>query len=347
MSMSKTNLKALDEAGIEAFMDSMGLPGYRARQLMQWIYGRGVVDIGEITVFSRSLREALGEKAYISSLIPIEVQRSGDGTVKLLLGLEDGLRIESVIIPEGDRLTLCVSSQVGCSMGCRFCRTATMGFRRNLEAHEIVDQLLAANAHSGGRRISNIVFMGMGEPLMNIPNVAEAIRRINAFMGLSRRRITVSTSGIPDAMLGLQRVLADKGIYINLALSLNATTDETRSTIMPVNRKYPIAKLMAALRRFPLPKTRNFTIEYVLIEGVNDTRADAARLAGLLKGIPNKVNIIPLNEFEGCGLRRPSDRREEEFQSWLTSEGLTALIRRSKGQDILASCGQLASAGKG
>ena len=343
MDMPKVNLKSLSESGLAEFMVSEGLPSYRARQLLQWIYERGVNDIGEISVFSKSLRESLERVSYISSLDLIDMQTSVDGTIKLLFGLEDRLRIESVLIPDEDRLTLCISSQVGCQMGCMFCRTAAMGFVRNLEAHEIVDQLIASGAHASGRRISNIVFMGMGEPLMNLDNVAEAIVRINTFMKLSRRRITVSTSGLPQKILDLQRILSEKDIYVNLAISLNATTDEVRSRIMPVNRKHSIRELMEAVRSFPLPKTRNVTFEYVLIRDVNDSPEDAKRLGVLLRGIPNKINIIPMNEFRGCELKRPSDERIDDFQRWLKKEGLTALIRKSKGQDILASCGQLAS----
>jgi 23S rRNA (adenine2503-C2)-methyltransferase len=344
--MDKVDLKSLSEQALIEFTEKMQLPAYRVRQLIQWIYQRGVSEIDGITVLSKSLRESLKDEAYISSLKAIEEKRSVDSTVKVLFELEDGLSVESVLIPDEDRLTLCISSQVGCQMGCRFCRTAGMGFARNLEAHEIVDQLIASREYASGKRITNIVFMGMGEPLMNIDNVAEAITRINNFMKLSRRRITVSTSGLPEGILKLHRVLSERGIYVNLAVSLNATTDDTRSRIMPVNRKYPIRKLMDAVRKFPLPRTRNVTFEYVLIRDLNDSREDARRLGQMLRGIPNKVNIIPINEFEGCELRRPSDRRISEFYGWLTEEGLTALIRKSKGSDILASCGQLASRGR-
>ncbi|MFC1549389.1 23S rRNA (adenine(2503)-C(2))-methyltransferase RlmN [Nitrospirota bacterium] len=341
--MQKLNLKTLSEPRMLEFMERHGQPAYRARQILQWIYERGIREIGEITVFSKALRESLDRVAYISSLDLINTQTSMDGTEKYLFGLEDGLSMESVLIPDEDRLTLCVSSQVGCQMGCSFCRTASMGFIRNLQAHEIVDQLIATSAHAAGRRISNIVFMGMGEPLMNLDNVVEAISRINTFMKLSRRRITVSTSGVCPKIPELQRLLSDRGIYVNLAISLNATTDEVRSGIMPVNRKYPLKELMEAVRSFPLSKTRNITFEYVLISDLNDSHEDARRLGRMLRGIPNKINIIPMNEFEGCDLRRPSDERIDVFQGWLKGEGLTALVRKSKGQDILASCGQLAS----
>jgi 23S rRNA (adenine2503-C2)-methyltransferase len=341
--MQKVNLKSLSEGQIVEFMERERLPAYRGSQLIQWIYERGVSDISEITVFSKALRDSLSRISYISSLSLVSKQTSSDGTVKLLFGLEDGLGIESVLIPDEDRLTLCISSQVGCQMGCRFCRTAAMGFIRNLEPHEIVDQLVASREHAAGGRISNIVFMGMGEPLMNLSSVVEAIQRINTFMKLSRRRITVSTSGLPEKILELQRLLSDRGIYVNLAVSLNATTDEVRSGLMPVNRKHNISELLNAVRSFPLPRTRNITFEYVLIRDLNDSHEDARRLGSLLRGIPNIINIIPMNEFDGCELRRPFDEGIDDFQRWLKEEGLTALIRKSKGQDILASCGQLAS----
>lgn len=343
MSMGKINLKSLSVQELTRFMDGEGLPGYRAQQLMQWIYERGVRDIDEITVFSKDLRARLKGVAYISSLELMDRKQSVDGTQKYLFRLEDGLTMESVLIAEDDRLTLCISSQVGCQMGCAFCRTASMGFKRSLEAFEIVDQVISAKRLIGGARIRNIVFMGMGEPFMNLDAVVQAILMMNTFLNLSRRRITVSTSGLPAGILQLPARLKAHDIYINLAISLNATTNQSRSSIMPVNRKHPIDELMAAVRRFPLPRTRKITFEYVLIAGVNDSHDDALRLSRLLKGIPNKVNVIPLNEFEGCHLRRPSDEHVAEFMKWLEQGGLTALLRKSKGQDILASCGQLAS----
>ena len=339
--MELFDLKAADEAGIKSFMDGYGLPGYRAKQLIHWIYERGATEIDQITVFSRDLRAKLAEKAYISNLDLIERLKSRDGSEKYLFGLEDGLAIESVLIPDEDRLTLCVSSQVGCAMGCKFCRTGRMGFVRDLRAHEIVDQVIAAGRLISPQKINNIVFMGMGEPLMNVRNVAEAIARMNALLSLSRRKITVSTSGVVPGIEELPMLLGARGITFNLAISLNATTDETRSQLMPINRKYPIAELMQAVRRFPLQKTRKITFEYVMVGGVNDSIEDARRLAKLVRGIPNKVNLIPLNPFEGCGLSAPAEGAVVKFQAELDRLGVTALIRKSKGGDIMASCGQL------
>lgn len=322
-------------------MQGAGLPAFRARQLMHWIYERGATDISQITVFSKELRARLAEQAYISNLALIERLTSHDGTQKYLFGLEDGLAIESVLIPDEERLTLCVSSQVGCAMGCRFCRTGTMGFIRDLRAHEIVDQVISVTRLIAPAKISNIVFMGMGEPMMNVQNVAEAIARMNDKLSLSRRRITVSTSGVVPGIDELAGLLLARGVTFNLAVSLNATTDETRSRLMPVNRKYPIEELMRAVRRFPLQKTRKITFEYVLVGGENDAIEDARRLARLIRGIPNKVNLIPLNPFEGCGLEAPSEGAVMRFQAELDALGVTALIRKSKGGDIMASCGQL------
>lgn len=342
----KINLKSLTEAELGAFMAEQGQPPYRTAQLMQWMYERGATSIDEITVLSKTMRARLNELAYIGGLELRDTLKSEDGTMKLLFSLEDGFSMESVLIPEGERLTLCISSQVGCKMGCRFCRTAAMGFKRDLKAHEIVDQIVAVNRLLGGKRVSNIVFMGMGEPLMNLAEVVEAIVRINTFLKLSRRRISVSTCGLPQQILELDRMLAASGIYVNLAVSLNATNDAERDEIMPVNRKYPIRELMDAVRKFPLPRTRRITFEYVMVAGLNDSLDDAVRLSRLISGIPNKVNLIPLNGFEGCELKRPSDEHVEQFKIWLEAEGVTALIRKSKGQDILAACGMLA-AGEG
>ncbi len=337
------NLKALTETELREFMHAQKVPDYRITQMIAWIYERGVTDIDDITVFSKDLRKSLKEISYISSLEVLDIQRSEDGTEKYLFGLEDGLQIESVLIPDGDRLTLCVSSQVGCQMGCTFCRTSTMGFMRNLESHEIIDQVLCATRLNKDKRISNIVFMGMGEPLMNLPALVDAILRINKYLKISRRRITVSTSGLAEEIYELAGRLAEDDLYVNLAVSLNATTDTVRSSIMPVNRKYPIKQLMSAVKEFPLPHTRMITFEYVLIDNLNDSKEDAKRLAELVHGIPNKINIIPLNPFEGCELERPSNTRVDRFKKWVEQEGAIALVRKSKGQDILASCGQLAS----
>ena len=328
-------------------MKKEGLPAFRARQLIHWIYEKNVTGIGQITEFSKPLREKLAGKAYISCLEVKEKLVSEDGTEKYLLGLEDGNSIECVLIgaeteagtssPGAPRLTLCVSSQVGCAMGCRFCLTGKMGLIRDLRPHEIVEQVLCVERLIYPRRITNLVFMGMGEPLNNLENVSVALRRLTEFANFSKRRITLSTSGIVPGILKLPEAAP----MVNLAVSLNATTEETRSRIMPVNRKYGISALLGALRQFPLPGRSRITFEYVLLGGVNDSDEDARRLIKLLHGIPAKVNLIPFNGHEGAAFKAPGTARVLAFQKILTDARLTAPIRQSKGQDILAACGQL------
>ena len=334
---SKINLKALSKPELETFMRDSGLPPFRAKQLLHWIYERHVLSVPEITEFSKDLRERLSGHAYLSSLELVSRLTSEDGTEKFLFGLEDGERIESVLIPDEDRLTLCISSQAGCAMGCRFCLTGKLGLKRNLLAHEIADQVIAAARLIAPRRITNIVLMGMGEPLANIEHVAEALRRITALMKISPRRVTLSTAGIVPAI----RELPKRAPQVNLAVSLNATTDSVRNSVMPVNRTYPLGALLEACRKYPLPPRRKITFEYVLLKDVNDRAADARRLIGLLKGIPSKVNLIPFNPYEGAEFRRPDDEEVFAFQQILLKGSLTALIRKSKGQEIRAACGQL------
>jgi 23S rRNA (adenine2503-C2)-methyltransferase len=345
--MQKTNLKSLSKKELEAFIKELGLPAFRAKQILHWIYEKHARSIQDITELSKDLRERLSEKTFISNPELLDRQTSKDGTEKFLLGLEDGETIESVLIPDEDRLTLCISSQVGCAMCCRFCLTGKMGLKRNLEAHEIVDQVISATrilkgdsvrgTKSSLRTITNIVFMGMGEPLANFDNVVEALWRMTGLMNISPRRITLSTSGIAPKILELSK----KAPMVNLAISLNATTDAVRDYIMPVNRTYPLKALLEACRRFPLPARRRITFEYVMLKGVNDSDEDARRLVKLLKGIPSKVNLIPFNPYEGSEFERPDDNRVLSFQEILIASKLTALIRKSKGQDILAACGQL------
>ncbi|HYQ47423.1 MAG TPA: 23S rRNA (adenine(2503)-C(2))-methyltransferase RlmN, partial [Thermodesulfovibrionales bacterium] len=242
------DLKSLSKEDVHRFAAEHGLPAYRTDQLLHWIYERYVQSLREITEFSKTLRSELAETAYISNLELVDRQRSKDGTEKFLFSLEDGRTIESVLIPDKDRRTLCISSQVGCAMGCGFCLTGSMGIIRNLRAHEIVDQIISVNRLIAPGRVTNIVFMGMGEPLANFDEVIEALWRITGLMGISKRRVTLSTSGIVPKMLELPAKAPD----INLAVSLNATTDEVRSRIMPVNRTYPIKELLDACRRYPL-----------------------------------------------------------------------------------------------
>ncbi len=335
---SGTNLKALSEKELEAFVQGVGLPPFRSRQLIHWIYEKRAGSIDEVTEFSKDLREDLSRKAYISNLKLLSRQISADGTEKFLFGLEDGESIESVLIPGKDRLTLCISSQVGCAMKCRFCLTGQLRLRRNLSAHEIVDQVICAGRLIHPLSITNIVFMGMGEPLANFEEVVEALRRMTGLMKISKRRITLSTSGIVPRIFDLRAVDAPR---VNLAISLNATTDEVRNMLMPVNKKYPLKSLLDACRRFPLEPRRRITFEYVMLAGVNDTTEDARRLIRLLRGIPSKVNLIPFNPYKGSSFERPSDETVLRFQKILLDGNVTALIRKSKGQDILAACGQL------
>lgn len=335
--MSKTNLKALSKQELEAFIHASGLPAFRSKQIMHWIYEKYAGSIQDITELAKDVREKLSEKAYIGNLEILERQISKDGTQKFLFGLEDGESIESVLIPDEDRLTLCISSQVGCAMGCRFCLTGTLGLKRQLEAHEIVDQVISVNRAIAPRRITNIVLMGMGEPLANFDNVAEALWRITRLMNISPRRVTLSTSGIAPKILEL----AQKAPRVNLAISLNATTDKVRSYIMPVNKTYPLKVLLDACRKYPLPARKRITFEYVLLGDVNDSPEDAKRLITLLKGIPSKINLIPFNPYEGSEFRRPDEKTVLKFQDILIKGNMTALIRKSKGQDVLAACGQL------
>ncbi|MFZ2197765.1 MAG: 23S rRNA (adenine(2503)-C(2))-methyltransferase RlmN [Thermodesulfovibrionales bacterium] len=334
---NRINLKSLSRDKIFDFIKARGLPRYRADQLLNWIYERYASSLEEITEFSKDLRTSLAEIAYIGNLTVVKRQLSSDGTEKFLFGLEDGQTIESVLIPEKDRLTLCISSQVGCTMGCSFCFTGKSGLIRNLRSWEILDQILSVNRLIKPKKITNIVLMGMGEPLANFEEVVDALKRIVLFIGISKRKITLSTAGLVPKILELPRAAPD----INLAISLNATTDIVRDRLMPINRKYPIRVLIDALRRYPLKPMRKITIEYVLISGINDSVEDARRLVRLLKGIRCKVNLIPLNPHEGSDLQRPSDVSVLSFQKVLTDNNMTALLRESKGQDILAACGQL------
>ena len=348
---TKKDLKSLDKPALEEFlMRNEGIPSFRAGQLLHWMYKKNVASIEEITEFSKNLRESLSQKAFISTLKVKETLSSTDGTQKYLFELEDGNFVESVLIPSDEdqeadekaqtktsRLTLCISSQVGCTVGCRFCLTGRLGFIRDLEAWEIVEQVLSVQRLIAPRQITNIVFMGMVEPLNNLENVAVALERLTEFAHFSKRRITLSTAGIVPSIMELP----GKAPMVNLAVSLNAATDETRSLIMPINRRYGISSLMQALRQFPLARRGRITFEYVLLGGINDSVADARRLVKLLHGIPSKVNLIPFNRHEGTDFRTPPVQSVLAFQKTLTDSGCTAIIRKSKGADILAACGQL------
>ena len=325
---------------LQSFFRTVGHEPYRAGQVMRWIQQALSVSFGSMTNLSVKLRETLSSIARIGRLEALGKITSEDGVTKFLFGLIDGSKIESVHIPTDDHDTLCVSTQVGCAMGCRICRTAKMGFVRNLTAGEIVGQLLEVRRQVSDSAITNVVFMGMGEPLANFENTVRAINILTDPNGakISWRRITVSTCGIAPRIVELGNRVRAK-----LAVSLNAVTDATRSAIMPVNSTYPIDILMAALKEYPLPKRDRITIEYVLIRGLNDSAADAKRLVKLLNPIRAKVNLIPFNDEMSTEFETPTPERTAAFQDILMSKSLMAIIRKSRGRDILAACGQLAS----
>lgn len=333
----KVNLKSFSKDELFHFIEAAGLPRFRAGQLIHWIYQRYATDISCITELSKELRSGLERMAYISDLKLLRRLKSSDGTEKFLFSLEDAETIESVLIPDDARLTLCISSQVGCAMGCKFCMTGKLGLIRNLRAYEIADQVIAVNRLILPQKITNIVMMGMGEPLANLDEVAEALWRITEFIDISKRRITLSTAGLVPGMA----LLADRAPHVNLAVSLNASSDKVRDDIMPINRRYPLKALIEACKKFPLGPRRRITFEYVLIGGVNDSPEDAGRLVKLVRGLRCKINLIPLNPHPESGMKRPSDAVVLKFQKALVDSGLTAFIRESKGQDILAACGQL------
>jgi len=340
MSDSRADLVGLLPAEVEALMAELGQPRYRGRQVFHWVHARRVVDFEAMTNLSQTLRAALTGRARVSRPAVAQVQRSLDGTRKYLLRLADDEEIESVLIPDEDRLTACISTQVGCPLECRFCLTGLMGVRRNLRAGEIVGQILALQDRlERGERLSNIVLMGMGEPLLNFPQVEQALRILGDEhgAGFSPRRITLSTVGhVP----GIQK-LAASGLNVNLAVSLSATTDEVRDQIMPINRRWPIAELLKACRDYPLPNRRRLTFEYVMLDRVNDSPLDSRRLVGLLRGIRCKINLIPFNAAPDLPDKPSPRKRVEAFQQTLHDAGFTATIRESRGWDISAACGML------
>jgi len=338
--MSRTNLLDLLPDELEGLVESLGAPRYRGRQLASWIYAKGVTELARMSDLPRELRETLAERAVIAAPALERATPSQDGSEKLVLRLADGARIQSVLMPDEDRLTLCLSTQVGCGFGCTFCFTGTMGLGRDLTAGEIVGQVLAARARlAPGARITHIVYMGMGEPLANYAATAKSLRLLTDARGLgfSPRRITVSTVGL---VAGIER-LAKDGFRVNLAISLHATSNELRDRLMPVNKGVKLEALLAACKRFPLPTRQRMTFEYVLLDGVNDSPEDARRLVKLLKGMRAKVNLIPFNEWDGADFTRPPLARILGFQAIVLEHGITATVRWSKGEDIGAACGQL------
>jgi 23S rRNA (adenine2503-C2)-methyltransferase len=360
---ARPDLRSLSLEELSLLVDRMGERQFRARQLFRWLHFRGAASLEEMTDLPRAFRERLAQESRLATLAIDAVQQSSDGTRKYRLRTQEGKFIEAVYMPDEGaesfdpeseeeeprrvRRTLCVSTQVGCAMGCGFCMTATMGLLRNLTAGEIADQVYRVNADlralglPGERPLTNLVYMGMGEPLHNYAQVMRSLQLLLHEEGanFSHRHITVSTSGLVPNI-----VRFGEETQVKLAVSLNATTDEQRAKLMPVDKKWNIAALMDAVRRFPSRQGRRVTFEYVLLRGVNDSPEDAARLAALLKGLPVKVNLISYNENPGLGFGDPGPERVQSFRQDLTRRGVTALVRKNRGRDISAACGQLAVA---
>jgi 23S rRNA (adenine2503-C2)-methyltransferase len=342
------DLASLSFDGLKAFLvDTLGEKPFRAGQIFRWLHQRGATQFSQMTDLSLDLRERLAKAAFISTLAEDAEQRSVDGTVKFRWKTADGKLIESVYMPSVDRKTLCVSTQAGCAMGCTFCMTATLGLKRHLTAAEIVAQVHSVNSfireQEGAtllRPLTNLVFMGMGEPLHNFENVKAALNILQDEQGpnFSNRHITVSTVGLVPM---IERFSQETNV--KLAISLNASNDETRSKVMPVNKKWNIEALLTAVRNFPTKMGRRVTFEYVLMRGVNDSDENARELKDLLKGIPVKVNLIPYNDNPGLGFISTTDERAKVFQQILTAGGVPAFIRANRGRDISAACGQLAN----
>ena len=339
---SKIDIKDLSRQQLAEWLQEQGQRPFRTDQILRWVYLHQTDRFEEMTNLGKPLRAALSA-AFVNPRLHVEHEAlSKDGSRKFLFWLYDGRHIETVLIPEKDHYTLCISSQVGCRQGCRFCMTAKGGWIRNLSAGEIVSQVRDVKQQvdaMGDMPLTNIVFMGMGEPLDNTANVIQALEAIiDGDWGLkfSSRRVTVSTAGIVPAMADLGR-----DTPVNLAVSLNATEDDTRSRLMPVNRRYPIADLIDACRRYPLPPRRKITFEYILMKGVNDSLEDARRLVKLLRPVKAKINLIPFNEHPDSEFLRPDSDRIAQFQETLADHHFTAMVRHSKGQDIGAACGQL------
>jgi 23S rRNA (adenine2503-C2)-methyltransferase len=344
----KKNLVGLSRDELAAELAPLGVAPFRARQLWHWIYHRGVADFALMTTLAKEFRAQLAAHYVVARPAESRAQLSNDGTRKWLLKFADGQEAECVHIPEEDRGTLCVSSQVGCTLTCKFCHTGTQRLVRNLEAAEIVGQVMLARDALGEwpsppdeRQISNIVLMGMGEPLYNYDNVAKAVKIIMDGEGLSisKRRITLSTAGVVPM---IERAGAELGV--NLAISLHAVTDELRDVLVPINKKYPIEELLTACRNYPgLSNARRITFEYVMLKGVNDSPAEARALVKLLEGIPAKVNLIPFNAWPGAPFECSTDAAIQAFGDIVNAAGYASPVRTPRGRDILAACGQLKS----
>jgi 23S rRNA (adenine2503-C2)-methyltransferase len=344
------DLRASTLPEVEAFAVENGWPKFRGEQVWRWVHDKRARSFDEMSNLSKAFREELAGKATLGSLTVAEVQTSKDGTRKLRMVTHDGSSIESVLIPDGEKMTQCISSQVGCAVDCQFCATAKLGLKRNLTAAEIVDQVYLAQRLLAevepDRRITNLVYMGMGEPLHNYDNLVQSLKILthDKGAGLGQRRITVSTSGLVPK---LEKLGKEEHVRPNLAVSLNAPNDEIRDEIMPINRKWNIGKLMAALKAYPIEQRRRITFEYVLLADVNDSAIHAAQLAKLLRGVKCKVNIIPYNPHPEAPYARPAPAVVSAFQNECKRLGLPTYLRTPRGDDIDAACGQLANRSNG
>lgn len=343
---TKINLLDLNQAKMREFFVSLGEKPFRVEQVMKWLYHFGVDDIDQMTNLNKALRQRLKQHCMIDAPVVSRRQDSSDGTIKFALMLNGGQEVEAVWIPEKGRRTLCVSSQVGCALECTFCSTAQQGFNRNLSVSEIIGQVwrvakeIGMVGYTKQRPVTNVVMMGMGEPLLNVNNVVPAMDLMmdDLGFGMSKRRVTLSTSGVVPAL-----DMLNGKIDVALAISLHAPTDELRNELVPINKKYPIKSFLAACRRYIEQSKANeyVTVEYVLLNGVNDSTEQAHQLVQVLKGTPAKVNLIPFNPYPGSPYTRPSHSRMDRFSKVLQAHGLTSIVRRPRGDDIDAACGQL------
>lgn len=337
----KKDVKELDREQLVSWLKTHEIRPFRASQILKWVYIRQADTFEEMTDLKKEIRSLIAQHFSIDRLERQAIEISKDGSRKYLFALKDGQHVESVLIPERDHYTLCISSQVGCAQGCRFCLTAQGGWSRNLTSGEIIAQVRdVVHTHDPcDRPVTNIVLMGMGEPLANYSQVIKALSVItdnDEGLRFANRRVTLSTAGLVPKIAQLGR-----DTKVNLAISLNASDNPTRTRLMPVNRTFPIEDLLAVCRDYPLQRGRKITFEYILIQGVNDSLEDARRLAGLLRTVKAKINLIPFNEHSGCDFKRPSEDVIAAFQKILIDKHYTVIIRRSKGQDISAACGQL------
>ncbi|MFN2425301.1 MAG: 23S rRNA (adenine(2503)-C(2))-methyltransferase RlmN [Candidatus Binatia bacterium] len=336
----RRNIRSLTLEDLQAWCEERGFPAYRSSQLAGWLYNRPLCDVDQMANLPAVLRSALAEDFDTARPERALLRESADGTRKLLVGLADKRVVESVVIPRDHRITLCVSSQVGCALDCSYCATARLGLVRNLEPFEIVTQVMMGREVASPDPLTNFVFMGMGEPLANYDRLMKALEIMTAPWGLaiSPRRITVSTVGLVPQ---LERLVQDTDVHI--AISLGSAINEVRDRLMPINRRYPLEELIGACRRLGLPRRKRITFEYTLLAGINDDLVAADAVVNLLRGLPVKLNLIPFNEWEGCEYRRPEDARVIAFQERVLASGIHTTVRASRGRDIQAACGQLAA----